>query len=288
MNLRTINQNRKFRDFVSLCAVLFSAALQVYVIHTMIRPSSMISTGFTGVSLLVEMLTEGRIESSFVLLALNLPVALFCAKNISPRFTIFSLINVFTTSFLLKFTSFEPLFDDMILNVAFGGFLYGFAIVIALKGNASTGGTDFIALYFSNKFNKSLWQYVFMFNCVLITIFGASKGWVYAGYSIVFQFISTKTISTFHTRYERLTMQITTNKPEAVLDAYIKEYHHGISCMDGYGGYSKQPFTIMSTVVSSYEVKDIIRIMKEADPKVIINIFKTEDFVGGFKPKSLD
>ena len=58
--------------------------------------------------------------------------------------------------------------------------------------------------------------------------------------------------------------------------------------MDGYGGYSKQPFTIMSTVVSSYEVKDIIRIMKEADPKVIINIFKTEDFVGGFKPKSLD
>ena len=83
-------------------------------------------------------------------------------------------------------------------------------------------------------------------------------------------------------------MQITTNKPEAVLDAYIKEYRHGISCMDGYGGYSKQPFTIMSTVVSSYEVKDIIRIMKEADPKVIINIFKTEDFVGGFKPKSLD
>ena len=68
MNLRTLNQNRKFRDLVSLCAVVFSAALQVYVIHTMIRPSSMISTGFTGVSLLVEMLTNGAISSSFVLL----------------------------------------------------------------------------------------------------------------------------------------------------------------------------------------------------------------------------
>jgi hypothetical protein len=194
----------------------------------------------------------------------------------------------------LIYTIFKEETGDTIVDTArhghkiFGGFLYGFAIVIALKGNASTGGTDFIALYFSNKFNKSLWQYVFVFNCILITVFGASKGWIHAGYSIVFQFISTKTISTFHTRYERLTMQITTNKPEAVLDAYIKEYHHGISCMDGYGGYSKQPFTIMSTVVSSYEVKDIIRIMKEADPKVIINIFKTEDFVGGFKPKSLD
>ena len=173
------------------------------------------------------------------------------------------------TSFLLKVLTFPMVFEDIVLNVVFGGFLYGVSIVIALKGNASTGGTDFIALYFSNKFNKSLWKYVFIFNCCLILIFGYSKGWLYAGYSIVFQFIST-------------------NHPDEILEAYTKEYRHGVSCMDGYGGYSKKPFTIMNTVVSSYEVKDIIRIIKEVDPKVIINIFKTEDFVGGFKPKSLD
>ena len=286
--MHTLLQKRKFRDLLSLCAVLVSAFLQVYIIQAFIRPASMISTGFTGVSLLVELLTDGKIESSFMLLALNLPVALICAKSISPRFTIFSLINVITSSILLKTMHFTPIFDDLILNVIFGGFFYGISIVIALKGNASTGGTDFIALYFSNKFNKSLWQYVFIFNCLLIVVFGMSQGWLHAGYTIVFQFISTKTISTFHTRYERLTLQITTEHPQEILDAYLKEYHHGISCMEGYGGFSKKPFTLMTTVVSSYEVKDIVRIIKEADPKVIINIFKTEDFVGGFKPKSLD
>ena len=288
MQLKNFTQNRKFRDLTSLCAVLCSSLLQTYVIQTFIRPSSMISSGFTGVSLLIELLSDGAVESSFMILALNIPVALLCARSISPRFTIFSSIQFVCTSLLLKVTSFPTVFDDIVLNVVFGGFLYGISIVIALKGNASTGGTDFIALYFSNKFNKSLWQYVFIFNCLLILIFGASKGWLHAGYSIVFQFISTKTISTFHTRYERLTLQVTTNHPQEILDAYTKEYRHGISCMDGYGGYSKKPFTIMTTVVSSYEVKDIVRIMKEADPKVIINIFKTEDFVGGFKPKPID
>lgn len=288
MNFDIVTKKRIYRNLFTLCAVICSSLLQVYVIQTFIRPSSMISSGFTGVSLLIELLTNGKIESSFMILALNIPVALLCAKSISPRFTFFSSIQFISTSFLLKILTFSPVFTDIVLNVVFGGFLYGISIVIALKGNASTGGTDFIALYFSNKFNKSLWQYVFIFNCCLILIFGYSKGWLYAGYSIVFQFISTKTISTFHTRYERLTLQITTNHPNEILEAYTKEYRHGISCMDGYGGYSKQPFTIMNTVVSSYEVKDIVRIIKEVDSKVIINIFKTEDFVGGFKPKQID
>ena len=44
-------------------------------------------------------------------------------------------------------------------------------VVLALKGNASTGGTDFIALYVSNKTGKSIWNYVFMGNvCILVDL----------------------------------------------------------------------------------------------------------------------
>ncbi len=133
----------------------------------------------------------------------------------------------------LKFLKFDPLFDDMLLNIIFGGFLYGIMTVIALKGNASTGGTDFIALYVSNKLGRSIWSYVFVFNAGLLLIFGYMFGWEYAGYSILFQFISTKTIDSFYHRYERMTMQITTSCPEVVIRAYVKEYRHGISRVDG-------------------------------------------------------
>ena len=87
----------------------------------------------------------------------------------------------------------------MLLNICFGGFIYGGAIVTALKGNASTAGTDFIALYVSNRTGKAIWQYVFLFNSCMLCIFGYMFGWEYAGYSIMFQFISTQTIDGFIT-----------------------------------------------------------------------------------------
>lgn len=286
-----LQNKKKLRYLITFVAVILSSFLQTFAIQTFVRPANLLSSGFTGVALLLNMLTEDSsfvINTSFAILALNIPVALLCYKSISPKFTIFSCLQFSLTSFLLTVCSFKPLFSDVILNVAFGGVVYGASIVIALKGNASTGGTDFIALYFSNKYNKSLWEYVFIFNTTILFIFGLSKGWTLAAYSIIFQFISTKTISTFHTRYERLTLQITTSHPNEILYAYTAVYHHGISCLEGYGGYSRLPMTVMNTVVSSYEVNDIVHLMREVDPHVIINILRTENFIGGFKPLEID
>ena len=71
------------------------------------------------------------------------------------------------------------------------------SIVLALKAGASSGGTDFIALYFANKNGREIWMQVFAFNAMILCVFGVIFGFDKAGYSILFQFISTKTISTF-------------------------------------------------------------------------------------------
>ena len=220
--------------------------------------------------------------TSLGMLCINIPVAIICSRGISVRFTAFSLFQVFLTSGFLQFLHFEPLFDDPVLNVIFGGFLMGISIVIALKGNASSGGTDFIALYVSNKTGRSIWGQVFIGNCVLYCIFGLLFGWMNAAYSILFQFISTKTISTFHHRYDRVTLQITTEKADEMMEAYIRVCKHGISCVEAVGGYSRKKMYVLHTVISSYEVDDIIRLMREVDPHVIINVFKTEQFYGRF------
>ena len=110
-------------------------------------------------------------------------------------------------------------------------------------------------------------------------IFGSMFGWIHAGYSILFQFISTKTIDSFYHRYERVTLQITTKKSKEIVEAYIQYYRHGISCVEAIGGYSKQPMNLLHTVVSSYEVQDIIDLMKDVDPDLIVNVIKTENYI---------
>jgi uncharacterized membrane-anchored protein YitT (DUF2179 family) len=280
-----IQKMKAVRNVITFLAVVISAVLQAFVIQAFIRPAELLSGGFTGIAILVEMLTSTwgiSFPTSLGMLCINIPVAIICSRGISVRFTAFSLFQVFLTSGFLQFLHFEPLFDDPVLNVIFGGFLMGISIVIALKGNASSGGTDFIALYVSNKTGRSIWGQVFIGNCVLYCIFGLLFGWMNAAYSILFQFISTKTISTFHHRYDRVTLQITTEKADEMMEAYIRVCKHGISCVEAVGGYSRKKMYVLHTVISSYEVDDIIRLMREVDPHVIINVFKTEQFYGKF------
>ena len=278
-------KNKKIRYLFSCIAVVISALLQAYVIQVFITPSNLLSSGFTGVAILIDKIAAlygCHISTSVAILMLNIPVAVICFKSISKKFTILSTIQFVLASVFLSFCRFQPLFHDLVLNVIFGGFLYGLCFVIALKGSASTGGTDFIALYVSNKIGRSIWEQVFIFNALILCIFGFMFGWLYAGYSILFQFVSTKAISAFHHRYERVTLQITTTKAPEIINQYVKQYRHGISCVDAVGGYSHKKMYLLHTVVSSYEVNDIVHLMREQDPHVIVNMIKTENFYGGF------
>lgn len=279
------------RRLVTLCSVFMSALLQAFVIQAFINPAGLLSSGFTGVAILIDRVTSlvgFSFPTQLGMLALNFPVALLCWRSISKRFVIFSMLQVALASFFLQTCTFRPLLDSTVLMVLFGGVLYGISISLALKSGASTAGTDFIALMVSNKTGKTIWGYVFAGNCMVLAIFGAIFGWEYAAYSIVFQFLSTKTIDSFYHRYERVTLQITTEHPERVCHAYTSNFRHGVFRADGMGGYSGRPMSLLNTVVSSYEASDVIKLVRTADPRAVINIMKTEDFVGNFHRTAVD
>ena len=185
----------KKRYWIMAAAVMVSAFLQAYAMNTFLEPVQLLPSGFTGIASLLSRIAGAagiHFSTSLGMVVLNIPVAIFCYRHIGKRFVIFSMVQVMLSSILLQVLKSEPLFDDVLLNICFGGFLYGLAISIALKGNASTAGMDFIALYVSNRIGKSIWQYVFVFNCVLLCLFGMLFGWEHAGYSILFQFIATR------------------------------------------------------------------------------------------------
>ena len=283
---RKFRKNKMIRHVFSLLAVVISGFLQAFTLKVFIQPSNLLSSGFLGVSILMNQIAGlfgVELSISILLIMLNIPVAILCYRGISARFTFYSILQVFVGSFFIRVLNFEPLFvDDTMLNVIFGGVLNGLYVSLALKGNASTGGMDFVALFVSNRNGKTIWQEVFLFNTLLLLIFGALFGWKHAGYSIIFQYISTKVISTFHQRYHKVTLQITTRYGDDVMEAYLKNIRHGISCVEAIGGFSREKMYLLHTVLSSYEVIDAVSVIKEADPRAIINQISTENFYGRF------
>lgn len=277
------------RNLITLASVIGSSALMAFSMNIFMGEASLLPAGFMGVAKLVNMFGSKMgvyIDTSLVLFCINLPVALFSAKKISKRFVFFSLLQVFILSGFTRIIPTMPIFDEPVLNVIFGGCVYGFSIALALRGGASTGGTDFIALYVSHKTGKEIWMEVFVFNCVLLAIFGYSFGWEHAGYSIIFQYISTHMITTFHNRYKLEMMQIFTKNPDTVVDEYLKHFQHGITVLNGTGGYTGEDTAMLMSVTSSYELQEAIEVITTADPDAIINVTKTSQFIGKFaQPK---
>lgn len=283
--LKNLRRQARVRFIITLLSVVASALLQAYAMKAFVQPSNLLSSGFTGLAILIDRITSlfGVSFPTFAgMIALNIPVAIISWNSISKRFVVFSMIQVLLASFFLRALSFQPILHDTILTVVFGGFLYGLAIAIALVGGASTAGTDFISLMVSNKIGKGIWGFIFAGNCVVLVIFGSMFGWTAAAYSIIFQFISTKTIELFYHRYDRVTLQIITTKPDEVLESYCKKYHHGSSCFEGIGGYSRETYWLINTVVSSYEVNDIVALVRIVDGGAVVNAFRTENFFGNF------
>mgnify|MGYP003376183875 FL=1 len=289
--IKDLQKIKSIRFIISIIMIISSSLLQVYVINVFMDPCNLLSSGFTGVAILLNKISNlfgFNFSTSLGILALNIPAALLAYKSVSHRFTLLSCIQFILTSVFLQFLDFSPLFDDLTLNVLFGGFLYGMSVVLALRANGSTGGTDFIALYVSNKIHKSIWDYVFIFNCSMLIIFGYLFGWEHAGYSIIFQLISTRTISNFYQRYEQITIEITTNDPEVITEAFMNNFHHGMSVITAYGGYSKKRFYLCKTVVSSYEVRDVVDCIRSVKPDVLINTYSTLNFYGKFYQKPIE
>ena len=280
------------RRIITAVCVTTSALLQAYVIQAFVNPANILAGGFTGVALLVDRaasLVGLSIPTSVGMLALNIPVAIACWRSISKRFVIFSMMQVALLSFFLEALSFPPLLPgDQMLEVLFGAVLIGLSTVIALKGGASTAGTDFIALWVSNRTGKTIWTPVFIGNCIILLIFGNLFGWHAAAYSIVFQFIATKVVDQFYHRYKRSVLLATTKRPAEVARAYTRELDHGASIINATGAFSGEPVGILHAVLSSYEVADAIKVIRDVDPRAVINVMDNQDFIGNFRHTGID
>jgi uncharacterized membrane-anchored protein YitT (DUF2179 family) len=278
-----------------LLLVLAGAVLIAFNINTFVHAGGLIPGGFTGLTLLIQEIClrygNFRLPFSVVLYALNAVPAVVCFKFIGKKFTLYSCLMVAVSGLLTDwmpamFINFIQLHDTL-LSAVFGGILNAVAIALCLYADATSGGTDFIAIFISEKYRKDAWNYIFAGNCVILALAAGLFSLDKALYSIIFQFTTTLALGTLYRGYQQRTLLIITNRPEEIYNLIREKTNHGATSFGGFGYYEKKERSLLYSVVAANETASLVNAIKAADPAAFINVLKTEQLNGRFfkRPK---
>lgn len=280
---------KDLKRFVVICV---AAVLMAINIKTFVRTGDLYPGGATGLTILLQTIFERFWGVSVPYTAINLLLNAFPVyigfRFIGKKFTLFSCLMILLTSVLTDIIPAHVITYDVLLISIFGGILNGLAISMCLAVGATSGGTDFISIYLSEKKGVDSWNLILGLNIVIISIAGALFGWDKALYSIIFQFAATQVLHALYTRYQKRTLFIVTKKPEEISDIIYTITNHGATILEGKGSYEHCERNVVYSIVAKDEVKKVLRAVREIDENAFANEVKTEGLLGRFYQKPND
>ena len=282
----------KVRLSLRFLLVTAGAILMAVNLNTFVYTAGLLPGGFTGISLLIQEVFSKflKIKIPFALFywGLNIVPALICFRYVGKRFTLLSIWAIIASGLFTDLIPGLKVTDDVMLCTIFGGIVNGLAISLCLLAGATSGGTDFISIYVSEKTGRSIWNHIFVFNVIVLGIFGLLFGWSRALYSIIFQFVSTQILNTLYKRYQKSTILIITEKPDEIVQIIREVTGHDATLFTGKGCYQGAERRMLYTVVSSDEEDKLLRSIKKTDPCAFVNILQTKMLKGNFIMKRQD
>ena len=189
--------------------------------------------------------------------------------------------------------------NHLMLACILGGTVIGAGLGLVVRSNATTGGTDIIAMilnkYFYLQFSRGV---LLADSCVvlagLIVIgFGigmdgnASGGWLLSLYSLICIFVSSRVIDYVidGASYDKLIFIITKNHSEPLRQYIIGDMERSATYIKASGMYSNDEKEMIFLVVSRREVAQIQRQVHKIDPTAFLVVTDAYDTFGeGFKP----
>ncbi len=273
-------------DGKRLLVVVIAAMIMALNIKSFVRTGELFPGGASGLTLLIqraaEMFFQISLPYTLVNVLLNAIPVYIGFRFIGKKFTLLSCVMIVLTSIFTDLIPGIIITQDTLLISIFGGMINGFVISLCLAMNATTGGTDFLAIYFSQKRGGDSFNLVLYVNAVILAIGGLLFGWDKALYSIIFQFASTQVLHGLYKKYQQQTLLIVTNKPENICEIIDRISHHGATILQGDGAYEHKERHVVYSVVSGAESKKIIREIRKVEPKAFINLMPTEEIAGKF------
>lgn len=189
--------------------------------------------------------------------------------------------------------------DHLMLACILGGTVIGAGLGLVVRSNATTGGTDIIAMilnrYLHVPFSRGVLiadSFVVLTGLIVIgfgvgTEGSEADGWLLSLYSLICIFVASRVIDYVidGASYDKLLFIIGNTHSEPLREYIINDMERGGTYIKSSGMYSNDEKEMIFLVVSRREVAQVQRKIREIDPTLFLVVTDAYDTYGeGFKP----
>jgi uncharacterized membrane-anchored protein YitT (DUF2179 family) len=276
-----------------LSVAVVYAFLAAIAVNFFYQPGHIYSSGATGFAQILTTLSDRvvgfTVPVSITLFLINVPLFFLAWFKIGHKFTIFTFITVFLTSFFIHIIPQTTLTKDPIICAIFGGAIMGVGIGFALKNGLSSGGLDILSIVIRKRTGSSVGSISIIFNVMIMLMAGILFSWQYMFYSALAIFMSGKLTDALYTKQRKMQVMIVTKCPERVINSIQDHMRRGITIInEAEGAYKHDKQTVLFTVVTRFELPLLESIMRENDPDAFVSISENVRIMGRFYEESMD
>ncbi len=268
----------KKRSPVFLYFVITSGTgLLAFAIKCIFDPVSLVTGGFTGIAILIKALTDmfyrGGIPLWFANLALNVPFFILAYKIKGKKFigrTAYATVMLSVWLYLIPEIDFVE--GDYILASIFGGVLAGIAMGSILWANATTGGTEMVAVLLQCRLKHySVAQIMQVLDGMIVLVGVYVFGLRPSMYAIVAIFITSKVTDTIleGMKFSKAAYIVTDHFQE-IARQIMEDLNRGVTGLEAQGMYSGEKKCVLYCVVSKKEIVSLKEIVHQIDQSAFV------------------
>lgn len=256
------------------------SALCAFAVKAILLPFGFLSSGLTGLSLIVYHKWQ-TLPFAVIYLLVNVPVFFIAFKFVGLRFILYTAWGIVIYSALLFIPEIKLPLSDPLLGAALAGSISGVGVAIMLRSYGSAGGSEIISAIFHKIFGFSIGAGSMIVNSVVMIISLMLFPLENVLLTIVYIVVSARVSSMiFHGLAKRRVVMIISGKWNEILEDINNGNKWRVTLLHGKGGFQGAEKSVLYSVVNKSNVSSLKALVMNRDPGAFIAIMDANDVTG--------
>ena len=292
----TILRGVKEYLLITLGIVIYTVGWAIFL-----TPNNLIGGGVSGISAIIQYATGLKMGYSYFVI--NTVLLIISVIIIGPAFgakTVYAIIlasvclNVFQSIIPETIIQDFALSNGKLMCSIIGGSMAGLGIGMSISQGGSTGGTDIVALIITKFRNISPGRIILTMDVFIIAsslLFPSfdvdgqripfDSKFSIAVYGMIIVTVCGHVVDLYLAGSKQsVQLFILSRHYEEIADMVSKDFHRGVTVLNGEGWYTKQPASVLMVITRKTDLNLLLRSIKRVDPDAFLSISSVSGVYG--------